>query len=264
MKEALKGLARRFFSFKGDDKRQIILKIAFLVSFVAFLASGTALISYRADSRKAKKETDEAREIWHSASYTERYDALKKENHDFRAWLSISEIGIDHPVYQADDDAYYLKHGRSREPSRHGALFFSCEDTVDNSQTDKNLIIFGHNMKDGSMFAPLTGYRNQEFFEQNREITLSVGTGDYTYEIFAVCIIDVTENSGEQVDITRDSFETSEQLSKWAAEVKAASVITSDITPEFGNQMLTLITCGDDYAKTRIAVSAVLKNRERK
>lgn len=248
------------FPFKGDGIRQSALKIVFLVSLATMLISGIWLISYHADSRHAEKEINAARDIWRGALPTERFDSLRKENSDFRAWLSISSIGIDHPVYQAEDNAYYLKHNGKKESSRYGALFFSYDDTADENGTDKNLVIFGHNMKDGSMFAPLEGYRNQEFFEKNREIVLSFGARDYTYEIFSVCVIDVTGESGEQPDVMRDSFETPEQLSEWAETLTSKSLVKSDIFPEFDSGMLTLITCGDDYAKTRIAVSAVLKN----
>lgn len=77
------------------------------------------------------------------------------------AWIYSEGTPISYPAILAEDNAYYLTHAWDGQESVGGALFFDRRDTSLNG--DENLILYGHNMKDGSMFASLNGYREQAY-----------------------------------------------------------------------------------------------------
>lgn len=266
IKRFLSRLRRSFLPMRGDGIKNTLLKLLFLISLVTLILSGGWLLRYFAESHRAQSVVDAGREIWHSPelSLPDRFAALTAENPDFKAWLSIEGTSIDYPVYQTDNNAYYLTHDQRRQESRNGALFFSCDDTVDSTLSDQNLVIYGHNMKDGSMFAELLNYRKQAFYEQHPTVCLSFAEQDILYyDIFAVYLIEAApENADSQPDLTRDTFTDAADFDSWIASVRARSLIKSNTEATYGDHILTLVTCGDDYAKTRLVVAGVWRTAE--
>lgn len=89
-----------------------------------------------------------------------RYSDLYKENSDLIGWLSIDGMEIDYPVMQCEDDEYYLHHDFYGNDSKYGCLYVRKEADIN---TGSNFIIYGHNMKDGSMFGDLDSYLKESF-----------------------------------------------------------------------------------------------------
>lgn len=114
----------------------------------------------------------------------EKYRALYQENGDLVGWLSIEGTDIDYPVMQREDDEYYLHHDFYGEESRYGCLYVKGQADVDTPGT--NFIIYGHNMKDGSMFGDLDLYRKESFWREHPRISFDTLYEERTYEIIAV------------------------------------------------------------------------------
>lgn len=111
------------------------------------------------------------------------YQQAYELNKDLYAYLTIDSLSINLPVmYTPDDYDYYLRKNYYGEYSVHGTLFCDLENDLD----DLHVIIYGHNMKDNSMFGDLDKFYNQEFFDNNPTFTLSNLYHDYTYEVIAV------------------------------------------------------------------------------
>ncbi len=89
---------------------------------------------------------------------------LKSEIPDVIAWIQIPALEISYPVVQGKDNAYYLQHMPSGETSKNGSIFVDYHNHADFS--DKNTIVYGHNMKDKSMFGTLDNYQNKELYQQ--------------------------------------------------------------------------------------------------
>lgn len=118
-----------------------------------------------------------------AADNRERFAALLERNSDFVGWLSIEGTAVNYPVMcTPDDPEYYLKRDFDGNRSNSGVPFFGegCDTESD------NIIIYGHNMKNGTMFSSLTNYADESYYEEHPTISFDTPDGDGTYEIIAV------------------------------------------------------------------------------
>ena len=109
--------------------------------------------------------------------------ALHEENPDCIGWLTIDGTRIDYPVmYRSGDKNYYLHRDFNGEYSANGCLFLAEECVPGNSD---NLIIYGHHMNSGKMFADLEKYKDEGFYEEHPTILFRTIWGNEQYQIFA-------------------------------------------------------------------------------
>ena len=111
------------------------------------------------------------------------FDGLKAVNPDVVAWIVIPGLDISYPVVQGEDNAYYLHHLFTRETNSSGSIFVDCHNRPD--FMDQNTIIYGHNMKNGSMFGTLDTYQDAAFWEENPCFSIYVPGMVYEYRIFS-------------------------------------------------------------------------------
>ncbi len=182
-------------------------------------------------------------------------EALKQMNDDFRGWLYYPALGVDYPVVQAEDNEYYLRRSFEGEYLRAGCLFMDSGASEDFS--DRNAFIFGHNMRDGSMFG-----RFKELIEDtticDREPYFYIYTEDvvYTYEIFSY--YQVKEDSERYMTFTTDA--TYDHYVKWALE---NSLYKKEIDLSERNNIMTLSTCyGTSGSSKRLLIHGVLIREE--
>ena len=121
------------------------------------------------------------------------FRALKKINPDIVAWIRIPDTSIDYPVVQGNDDSYYLTHTFKKAEHVAGAIFLDSDNSVDFSD-DKN-IIYGHNMKDGSMFRGLRNFLDDEFLKEHHILYLYLP--DEGVWIFVIVKCEYTPADGE-------------------------------------------------------------------
>lgn len=127
--------------------------------------------------------------------FTVDFEALKEINPDIVAWLKIPAV-LDYPVVQGEDNSYYLSHTFRGQYNIAGSIFLDSRNKADFS--DSRSIIYGHNMKDGSMFHVLRKFQGREFYQENREIRLYLPDGSVrVYEIVGC----------EEVEAAGDTYE---------------------------------------------------------
>lgn len=177
------------------------------------------------------------------------FDTLQSVNPDIRAWLYMSGSSIHSPVLQAEDNSTYLYRLADGSSNAHGSLFIDCRNAGDFS--DWNTLIYGHNMKDGSMFGGLKKYRKQAYYDAHPEMTLFTPEKTYRMEIFAAVTTDVSA-AVYRVPAAR---EERDELVQWA---QRNSEIECDVSIGTEDRIVTLSTCtgGDD---DRFVVLAVLR-----
>lgn len=100
----------------------------------------------------------------------DRFAALCAQNNDLTGWISIPDTVIDYPVMQCADNEFYLHHDFDKREDRYGCLY--VKDIADVNTPGTNFVIYGHNMKDGTMFGMLDQYLAQSFYEKHRQIFL--------------------------------------------------------------------------------------------
>ncbi len=185
----------------------------------------------------------------------EKYAALYEENHDLIGWLSIEGMVIDYPVMQCEDDEYYLHHDFYGNDSKYGCLYVRGVADVDTPGT--NFIIYGHNMKDGSMFGDLDLYRRENFYREHPTISFDTLYEERTYEIIAVFRSQVY-HSGEDAFKYYQFYEaqTQEEFAYFYENIKELALYDTGVTAEFGDTFLTLSTCAYHVEDGRFVVVA--------
>ncbi len=185
----------------------------------------------------------------------EKYAALYEENHDLIGWLSIEGMVIDYPVMKCEDDEYYLHHDFYGNDSKYGCLYVRGVADVDTPGT--NFIIYGHNMKDGSMFGDLDLYRRESFYREHPTISFDTLYEERTYEIIAVFRSQVY-HSGEDAFRYYQFYEaqTQEEFAYFYENIKELALYDTGVTAEFGDTFLTLSTCAYHVEDGRFVVVA--------
>lgn len=170
------------------------------------------------------------------------FRALLELNADIVGWIVGGET-IDYPIVQGADNHYYLSHLVNHERNRLGSIFMDQDNQRDFS--DRVTVLYGHNMKDGSMFAALTKYNSQSYYDRFPAMTLHLPKGDYEVELFAGKLMDGNDESACFGLIDEEGFQS------WIDGLRRASTFQSAgvVMPE--DRIVVMCTCSyvDDNAR---------------
>lgn len=179
--------------------------------------------------------------------------ALHGENQDCIGWIKIEGTVIDYPVmYHPSEENYYLHRDFYREYSANGSLFLS---ELCNPDISDNLIIYGHHMNSGKMFATLEQYKDSAFYLEHPLISYNTLQGEEIYEIFAVLCTPVYTGN----DFPYYTFTKAEDATDFREYIKAAkerALYDTGTSVVFGDKLLTLSTCEYSQKNGRIVVIA--------
>ena len=171
------------------------------------------------------------------------FSALSELNAEAAGWLRVPGTGIDHPFVQTGDNVYYLNHSFEGGRSSHGCMFLDYRCNADS----RHLVIYGHRMKDGSMFGGLPQYEIQDYYESHPIITLNLRGTTSNWQIFSA---HRTDDSLLPVQFADDSaFDEYVQSLKGLSLYDTGADVTSDDT------VLSLSTC-DGSDSERFVVHA--------
>lgn len=173
---------------------------------------------------------------------------LISANEDFKFWLKIDNTNIDYPVVQGKDNDFYLKHDFFKSKNASGSIFLDYR--VNNKS--RNNIIYGHNMKNGSMFANIELFKDEKFFNENKFITIEKNNKQYIYEIFSVYYLDA-----KNTDYLQCNFNSDEEFDNFIHCIKERSLFKSNKELN-SNDIITLSTCSYEGKNFRTAVHAQL------
>lgn len=233
--------------------------IVLVISLMVFVWSAVNFLIRYIDSKKITDFKDLV-----SVSSTEKstqkvevpvdFKKLKKVNPDIYAWISIPCVNVDYPILQREDDnSYYLNHTVDGKKSVYGSIYTENYNAKDFS--DFNTLIYGHNMKNGTMFGSLKKFRDISFFKKNRYINIYMENRILKYEIFAACTWD------NKHILANRNFNLPENRTTYINDIYAVrdikSQINKDITVTSDDKIITLSTCMNNKNK-RFIVSGVL------
>lgn len=235
---------------KERRKSDMVYNIAMVVCLVVFLASGGMLVKRYFEDRQAENEFAELQSMIDpnaatgegAESNSAKFAALRDQNSDFIGWISIEGTNLNFPVmYAPNNKDFYLRHDFSKEYSVYGVPYLDEKTTLGANDQSENLIVYGHNMKTGTIFGCLTGYKKADYYTEHPLIQFDTVYGDGTYEVFAAFSIDVAQDTSfvynQYVDMDEETYNT------YVDEVISRSDVDSGIRPEYGEQLLTLSTC---------------------
>ena len=203
------------------------------------------------ETRK-NSETGKTAETTHSA--LPHYKIVYEKNPDFIGWLTVPNTNINYPVmYTPDEPEHYLHTAFDRTYAVSGTPFIGA-----NCNTDSDcFIIYGHNMKNETMFGTLDYYAKTGFREQNPEFTFDTLYEERTYRVFAAFkgkVLGVGESGFRYYDYAGDLDE--ESFSALIGELEKASLFKTVERPVYGDQILLLSTCAYHTENGRFVVAA--------
>lgn len=248
---------------KNQDKSLLVLQAARAAMALAFLVllvligyhlyeygKGNRIYSQIKETAAADKtEAASGEEAAVKGSGEIDFEALRSMNPDCVAWIYGCDGEIDYPVVLSKDDTYYLTHTVSGEVNKAGSIFVDqyAEEPFGEFQT----IVYGHNMKNGSMFHTLLNYRNPEYWDNHQTVTVYLEKETKNYRIFAAYYGYYSELP------IYDGMGTPEEREQYIARIKELSPCDTAVEVSAEDQILTLVTCeysGEDY---RMVVHAV-------
>lgn len=199
-----------------------------------------------------ESDEQEKKKDWWSQDVKINFEELKQQNPDIIAWIRFDnpdEMDINYPVLYSGDNETYLRKDIYGETHTAGCIFLEGLNQPDFS--DRYNILYGHNMRDGSMFGSLKKYKEQEFYENNPYFTLYTKDMACRYQIFSV---HAAKNGGEVYKI---GYQADEEYQEFINDLVSASVIDTGLHPEKEDKILTLSTCTGDGYTNRFTVHAV-------
>ncbi len=189
------------------------------------------------------------------------YDKIKEQNSDLVGWIKIEGTKIDYPVLQSiDSPNFYLNHDFDKKSSIYGAPYVAEE--CDLTDDCRNILIYGHHMKNGSMFAALDGYLEREFCEAHPIIQFDTLKEYGNYEVAAVFSMSAVDPANPLYDwITAG---TEESFTNYVTYIKQHSVYDRGIDIQWGDHLISLITCEYTHQDGRLIVVAKKVENDRK
>ena len=183
---------------------------------------------------------------------SENQEELKSINNNYEMWIEIPNTKINYPIVQGKDNEYYLKHNFKNESNMSGTIFVDCNNNIDE---DKNIIIYGHNMRNGTMFNNITKFKEESFFNNNNN-TINIIRNNilYQYEIFSIYVEDESKVSLEIELTDNDAFVN------YALNEASKSMYNKNIIITEEDKIITLVTCSYEYTGARTILVGKLKN----
>lgn len=256
---------------RTNKKRSVVSNIILVLAVCTFIFSAYKLISIYAEYHKGDKEYDsiaeDAIEILESQKNEEAevesskpkehkrlfvdFDKLKKTNQDVVAWIQFDEPEkINYPVVQGEDNDKYLYTTFEGKKNSSGTLFM---DAYNNGAfEDRNTFIYGHNMKNGSMFGQLRKFKTKDYYEQNPYFYIYTPDGkEVKYQIFAVCIVEDTSRSYTRF------YNSDEEYMDYLKYVQDIARYDTGVELTADSKIISLSTCTNVSETQRLLVHGV-------
>lgn len=220
-------------------KSKIIRIIISLICLCLVIVSSYKIINWYQDTNKSKEIKEEINKYVEKkdTEYKIDFKELQKKNSDTVAYLKVNNTNINYVVVKGKDNDYYLHHDFKKNNNITGWVFATYQNKMNG--TDKNIVIFGHNMRDGSMFGTMKKVLNKKWYnnEKNLTIELATKTGTYKYKVFSIYQIEP-----EDYYINTD-FYSNLEYERFLKTIKSRSIKDFKVDLNKKDTILTLSTC---------------------
>ena len=193
---------------------------------------------------------EENNEDGNENGYTVDFNKLKEQNNETIAWLKINNTNVEYPVVKGTNNSFYLNHSFDKSKNSAGWIFADYKNKFDN--TDKNIVIYGHNMRDGSMFGSMLNILDAKWYEneENTNITLYTENEKCIYKVFSIYKI---ENEDYYI---KTEFKNDNEFEEFVKNLKKRSIKDFNVDISKDDNILTLSTCANNN-KYRIVLHAI-------
>lgn len=238
---------------KNEGKKNIIIIIQ-LIFWAILIYSLIQIVNWYIHNKQNKKimeeisssitvvedEQNRGYEEIVENNYKIDFETLKQVNSDMVAFLKVNGTQIEYPIVKTTNNEYYLKHSFDKKYNAAGWIFADYKNKFDGS--DKNIVIYGHNRKNGTMFSSLKNVLNKNWYddEGNLKINLITENDSYSYQVFSVYKIKKEEY------YLQTSFKNDVMYLRFIETLKKRSIKNFDIDVTEQDKILTLSTCAND------------------
>lgn len=226
---------------KKKKKKNILYNIAFLLALVVFLFSAYKLGSIYYLNYQESKEKKAVQDIANIPEQPQKdkvninWKALKEKNPQIIGWIYIPDTEISYPIVQGDDNAYYLTHTFEKKENYAGAIFLDANANKD--LKDRNTMIYGHNVKHGTMFAELEKFKEEKFFKDHPYIYIYTEKQNYRSEVFSM--YSTTADSASYNINYRDD----KDFMSYIDMIKKESDFKREVKVKENDRIISLSTC---------------------
>ncbi len=241
-------------------------KIILVICLIVFLGSAGVLLDYYINGLKEQNALTGLNDlkaagqdlITDKGTVVAEYAELYKANSDIIGWVKIEGTKIDYPVMQTQNDPeYYLHRSFDEQSADSGTPFMDAASDI--FVPTSNFLVYGHNMKNGTMFHDLLKYEKKDFYEEHKtfEFDTIYKGGQGKYEVIAAAYSKIYSKDSKKfkyyqyADIT-----TEEEFNEYVSGIKALSIYDTGVTAEYGDQLVTLSTCAYHTDEGRFFVVA--------
>ncbi len=187
-----------------------------------------------------------------SDSFGVDFKALKEYNSDIVGWLYSENTPISYPVAQAADNDYYVRRSLDREYLITGTIFVDYR--CGNVGEDQNYIIYGHHMRNGTIFGSLEKYVTQEYYDAHPTFTYFTPDKDYVIDVFAGYVTDTN------TDFFKINFAPGERA-KLIDSAVAKSAFETNVEVEEDDTIVTFVTCSYAYDDARFILLGKVRDK---
>ena len=228
-------------------KEVIFNLIVYMILLFILIYSGIKIYKWYKDKTSNKEIVEQIKEIVavedeneDKEEYTIDFNKLKEQNKETVAWIKVNNTNIEYPIVKADNNNFYLNHSFDKSQNSAGWIFADYRNKFDN--TDKNIIIYGHNMRDGSMFGSLKNILNSNWYEneENTNITLYTENEKCIYKVFSIYKIESEDY------YIKTEFSNDNEFEQFVNTIKNRSIKKFDIDVSKEDNILTLSTCANN------------------
>ena len=218
---------------------KIVNIVLILIIFICIYNISEKLIEYK----KADKSYEQIRVEKEEENLYDKYE-------DYRGWIKIDNTNINYPIVQGKDNSFYLDKDINKNYLSSGSIFMNY---LNHGFNDENTVLFGHHMRNKTMFAQLKKYKEKEFFYGDNDIVIEVENDKVLkYKVFSAYVTDSKDN------YIKTNFDDKDQYKEFLEDIKNKSQYKSDIDVNENDKIITLSTCSYEFNDARMVVHGKL------
>ena len=217
-----------------------------IINVVLILIIGICVYKVYIKSTEYKKADKSYEQIRVEKEEENLYDKYE----DYRGWIKIDNTNINYPIVQGKDNSFYLDKDINKNYLSSGSIFMNY---LNHGFNDENTVLFGHHMRNKTMFAQLKKYKEKEFFYGDNDIVIEVENDKVLkYKVFSAYVTDSKDN------YIKTNFDDKDQYKEFLEDIKNKSQYKSDIDVNENDKIITLSTCSYEFNDARMVVHGKL------
>ncbi len=264
---------RWLFPWRGDSAGEACRKTMFLIAVVVFIGASAYLGNYFYQRYLSYKTANHLIGIYYGdedtensyplpEGYQKKFGELYQINPDIKGWINVLGTTIDYPVVQGTDNDFYLHKNLYKNYDQNGVPFLDYRNVLEQNAQSSNLVIYGHNMRFDGVFGGLIHYNDLDFYREHPLIEFDSVYKDMRWKVIAGFYVNTTpkEDNGNPIFDYQNYLDLTDksEYNEFISQIMKRSVVQTNVDVQYGDSLLTLSTCANEFKNGRFVVVARL------